>query len=81
MSQAPGIQMQGFDVGGSHAGTQTGYVTYGMNVQNQTKIEGIDQTEGTDANAGALGFVGAVPDLKQKTTAGGILYVFSLPGR
>src|SRR4029453_14866419 len=47
MSQAPGIQMQGFDVGGSHAGTQTGYVTYGMNVQNQTKIEGIDQTEGT----------------------------------
>jgi PQQ-dependent dehydrogenase (methanol/ethanol family) len=27
----------------------------------------------------ALGFVGAVPDLKQKTTAGGVLYVFSLP--
>src|SRR5262245_1953690 len=56
MSQAPGIQMQGYDVGGSHAGTQTGYVTYGMNVQNQTKIEGIDQTEGTDANAGYFDF-------------------------
>jgi PQQ-dependent dehydrogenase (methanol/ethanol family) len=28
---------------------------------------------------GALGFVGAVPDLKQKTTAGGTLYVFALP--
>jgi PQQ-dependent dehydrogenase (methanol/ethanol family) len=27
----------------------------------------------------ALGFVGAVPDLKQKTTAGGVLYVFKLP--
>jgi PQQ-dependent dehydrogenase (methanol/ethanol family) len=27
----------------------------------------------------ALGFVGAVPDLKQKTTAGGTLYVFALP--
>jgi PQQ-dependent dehydrogenase (methanol/ethanol family) len=27
----------------------------------------------------ALGFVGAVPDLKQKTTAGGLLYVFALP--
>lgn len=56
MSQAPGIQMQGYDVGGSHTGTQTGYVTYGMNVQNQTKIEGIDQTEGTDANAGYFDF-------------------------
>jgi glucose dehydrogenase len=28
---------------------------------------------------GALGFVGAVPDLKQKTTPGGTLYVFALP--
>jgi PQQ-dependent dehydrogenase (methanol/ethanol family) len=27
----------------------------------------------------ALGFVGAMADLKQKTTAGGVLYVFSLP--
>ena len=56
MSQAPGIQMNGYDVGGSHAGTQTGYVTYGLNVQNQTKIEGIDTTEGTDANAGYFDF-------------------------
>jgi glucose dehydrogenase len=29
----------------------------------------------------ALGFVGAVPDLKKKTTAGGTLYVFALPQR
>jgi PQQ-dependent dehydrogenase (methanol/ethanol family) len=29
--------------------------------------------------SGALGFLGAVPDLKQKTTAGGMLYVFALP--
>jgi Carboxypeptidase regulatory-like domain len=56
MSQAPGIQMQGYDVGGSHAGTQTGFVTYGLNVQNQTKIEGIDTTEGRDANAGYFDF-------------------------
>ena len=27
----------------------------------------------------ALGFVGAVPDLKQKTTPGGTLYVIALP--
>ncbi|MEO8680435.1 MAG: carboxypeptidase regulatory-like domain-containing protein [Vicinamibacterales bacterium] len=56
MSQAPGIQMQGFDVGGSHAGTSTGYVTYGLDVQNQTKIEGVDTTEGTSANAGYFDF-------------------------
>jgi len=28
---------------------------------------------------GALGFVGVMGDLKQKTTAGGTLYVFSIP--
>lgn len=28
---------------------------------------------------GALGFVGAMPDLKQKSTPGGMLYVFALP--
>jgi len=56
MSQAPGLHMQAYDVGGSHAGTQTGYLTYGVNVQNQTKIEGIDQTEGRDANAGYFDF-------------------------
>jgi glucose dehydrogenase len=27
----------------------------------------------------ARGFVGAVPDLKQRTTAGGVLYAFALP--
>ena len=32
----------------------------------------------TDPTA-ALGFAGAVPDLKSRTTAGGMLYVFSLP--
>jgi Carboxypeptidase regulatory-like domain len=56
LSQAPGISMQAYDVGGSHAGTQTGYITYGVNVQNQTKIEGIDTTEGTSANAGYFDF-------------------------
>ena len=29
--------------------------------------------------SGALGFVGVMPDLKEKTTAGGMLYVFALP--
>jgi hypothetical protein len=56
MAQAPGLQMAAFDVGGSRTGTQTGFLTYGINQQNQTKIEGVDQTEGADANAGYFDF-------------------------
>jgi hypothetical protein len=56
MAQAPGIQMTAYDVGGSRTGTQTGFVTYGVDVQNQTKIEGVDTTEGRDANAGYFDF-------------------------
>ena len=56
MAQAPGIQMTSYDVGGSRTGTQTGFLTYGFGQQNQTKLEGIDTTEGTDANAGYFDF-------------------------
>src|SRR6187402_1657614 len=56
MSQAPGLQMTSYDVGGSHTGTQTGFLTYGFSGQNQTKLEGIDTTEGTGANAGYFDF-------------------------
>src|SRR5688572_4575468 len=56
MSQAPGFQMQGYDVGGSHTGTQTGYLTYGVGDQNKTLIEGINVTESTAANAGYFDF-------------------------
>jgi hypothetical protein len=56
MSQAPGLQMTGYDVGGSHTGTQTGYVTYGLSQQNTTKLEGINTTEAASANAGYFDF-------------------------
>lgn len=56
MSQAPGFQMTGYDVGGSHTGTQTGYMTYGFAGQNKTLLEGINVTEGQDANAGYFDF-------------------------
>jgi hypothetical protein len=52
MSQAPGFQMTGYDVGGSHAGTQTGYITYGFEGQNKTLLEGINLTENQGLNAG-----------------------------
>jgi hypothetical protein len=56
MSQAPGIQMTAFDVGGSNTGNQSGFRSYGFDTQNQTRVEGIDTTEGTAANAGYFDF-------------------------
>ncbi len=56
MSQSPGMQMTAYDVGGSRTGVQTGFRTYGFDTQNQTKLEGIDTTEGTAANAGYFDF-------------------------
>src|SRR5918992_5836777 len=56
MAQAPGLQMSSYDVGGSRTGTQTGFLSYGFGDQSQTKMEGIDTTEGRDANAGYFDF-------------------------
>jgi len=56
MAQAPGLQMTSYDVGGSRTGTQTGFLSYGFGDQNQTKVEGIDTTEATSANAGYFDF-------------------------
>ncbi len=56
MAQAPGMQMAVFDVGGSNTGTQSGFRSYGFDTQNQTRMEGIDTTEGTAANAGYFDF-------------------------
>lgn len=56
MAQAPGIQMTSFDVGGSGTGTQSGFRSYGFDTQNQTRMEGIDTTEGVAANAGYFDF-------------------------
>jgi hypothetical protein len=56
MAQAPGLQMSSYDVGGSRTGTQTGFLSYGFGDQSQTKVEGIDTTESTSANAGYFDF-------------------------
>jgi hypothetical protein len=42
---------------------------------NDNHITGFDR----QSSSGALGFVGAMTDLKKKTTPGGTLYVFALP--
>ena len=82
MAQAPGIQVTGFDVGGSHTGTQTGYMTYGMGDQNTTRIEGINTTEATSANAGYFDFgsfeefqVGGAGNLAEQDVPGASLNI------
>lgn len=47
LRQTPGIQMTRFDVGGSTAGTQTGYRAYGRSGQNWVTLDGVATTEGT----------------------------------
>jgi hypothetical protein len=52
LSQAPGVRMLGFDVGGSHKSQQVGYESFGVRNQNRVVTEGVDTTEGT----GGAGF-------------------------
>ena len=52
LSQAPGVRMLGFDVGGSHKSQQVGYESFGIRNQNQVVTDGVDTTEGT----GGAGF-------------------------
>ena len=52
LSQAPGVRMLGFDVGGSHKSQQVGYESFGVRNQNRVVTDGVDTTEGT----GGAGF-------------------------
>jgi len=50
LAAAPAVQMQRIDIGGSAAGTQTGYSTYDTKSdQHRPMVEGIVNTEGTNA--------------------------------
>ena len=49
---APGMMVTRFDVGGSRAGTQTGFSAYGYSGQVRVQVDGVNTTEGT----GAAGF-------------------------
>jgi hypothetical protein len=52
MGQAPGIRVSTIDVGGSRAGTQTGFEAFGFSGQVRVQVDGVNTTEGT----GAAGF-------------------------
>ncbi len=47
LSQSPAVQMARVDVGGSTAGTQTGYTAYGLSGQVKPVVEGIIGLEGS----------------------------------
>ncbi len=44
---APGTTMNSYDVGGSRAGTQTGYQAYGRGGQVRVQVDGVNATEDT----------------------------------
>jgi hypothetical protein len=52
IGQAPGFMVTSFDVGGSRAGTQTGYSAFGYSGQVRVQVDGVNTTEGT----GGAGF-------------------------
>lgn len=52
IGQAPGMMVTRFDVGGSRAGTQTGFSAFGYSGQVRVQVDGVNTTEGT----GAAGF-------------------------
>ena len=52
LSEAPGVRMQGFDVGGSHKSQQSGYESFGVQNQSRVITDGVDHTEGV----GGTGF-------------------------
>ncbi len=63
MAQAPGFQMEAYDVGGSHTGTQTGLQAFGFGDQHRTLFEGINVTEGTAWHAGYFDY-GSLEDFQ-----------------
>lgn len=52
MGQSPGVRVGSMDVGGSRAGTQTGFEAFGYSGQVRVQVDGVNTTEGT----GAAGF-------------------------
>ena len=53
---APGFEMQGIDVGGSHVGSQTRFSAYGVTVGHVTYIEGIRSNNSQTSNSAYFDF-------------------------
>src|SRR2546428_368071 len=68
LAESPAVSLTRIDVGGSAAGTQTGYTVYRTSGQNRPTVEGIVATEGTDA-AGFYYDYGSFEDINVETAA------------
>jgi outer membrane receptor protein involved in Fe transport len=77
LAQAPGMQMRGYDVGGSHTGTQTAYVAYGLEQHHRTYVEGVNVTESRNANSGYFDY-GSMEEFQ--VGAGGNMGEGAVPG-
>jgi len=70
LSTSPAVQMSRIDVGGSTAGTQTGYRAYGVSGQTKPLIEGIIGLEG-DGSVGFYYDYGSFEEVNVQTAAQG----------
>jgi hypothetical protein len=70
LSAAPAVQMNRIDVGGSTAGTQTGYRAYGVSGQTKPLVEGIIGLEG-DGSVGFYYDYGSFQEVNVQTAAHG----------
>jgi carboxypeptidase family protein len=77
LDMTPGIQMRGYDVGGTHNGEQTEYETLGIRGQNRVVLDGVNTTEGTDRAGGYYDYY-AVDEFKVTGQGAGV--EMSTPG-
>ena len=77
LDNTPGIQMRGYDVGGSHKGQQTLYETFGIRGQNRIVNDGVNTTEGTGQAGGYYDYY-AIDEFQVSTQGTGV--EMSTPG-
>ncbi|HEY7791772.1 MAG TPA: carboxypeptidase regulatory-like domain-containing protein [Vicinamibacterales bacterium] len=77
LAQTPGVRMRGYDVGGSHKMSQTGYDSFGMRGQNHVVMEGLDTTEG---NSGDGNYMDYFTQSEMSVTAAGGDVAMQSPG-
>ena len=77
LEQTPGIQMRGYDVGGTHKGQQTEYETFGIRGQNRVINEGVNTTEGVGRAGGYYDYY-AIDEFQVSTNGTGV--EMSTPG-
>lgn len=77
IDNSPGVQMRGYDVGGSHKGEQTEYETFGIRGQNRVVNDGVNTTEGTGQAGGYFDYF-AVDEFRVTTQGAGV--EMSTPG-